>query len=152
METEGFYLTYEAYERLTRARLGVKCDYCVSLDETENTSQYKFCPMCGRYRGGNIEEAKLLSHSEKYIVEHCIGFMDDVHRKLMAYMEMMDIEHTEGYPSLIYSNFEIVQGLLLSRTKYSGGTSTKDKCRQLGIDPYSEVVIGQEEDREKERK
>ena len=50
---KGFYLTYEAYEKLTKARLGVECEYCKKIDEATPKSprkKYNFCPMCGRYR------------------------------------------------------------------------------------------------------
>lgn len=92
-----------------------------------------------------IKELELESHSEKDIVNMCIGLMEDVHEKMMEYMEMMDVEHTEGIPTLRYSYFEIVQKLLLYRTKHSGGTSTRDKCKQLGLDSYKEIFIGKSE-------
>ena len=92
-----------------------------------------------------MNELELASHSERDIVEQCISLMNGVHQDMMEYMEMMDAEHIEGYPSLIYSNFEIVQRLLLCRTRHGGGTSTRAKCRQLGINPYGEVIIGEEE-------
>lgn len=90
-----------------------------------------------------IKELELASHSENYIVEHCIGFMEDVHEKMMEYMEMMGVEHTEGTPSLRYTYFEIVQGLLLLNTSHSGGTSTRAKCKQLGFDSFKEIIIGE---------
>ena len=89
-----------------------------------------------------IKELELASHSEKDIVDMCIGLMETVHGQMMEYMEMMGVEHTEGIPKLNYSYFEIVQTLLLSRTKYGGGTSTRKKCEQLGFDSYETVVIG----------
>lgn len=93
-----------------------------------------------------LKELEPQSHSERYIVEACIGLMEGVHGRLMEYMEMMDVEHTEGVPTVHYTYFEIVQTLLLMRTEHSGGTSTVAKCRQLEIDPYGEVVIGEDED------
>ena len=90
-----------------------------------------------------IKELELASHSEKDIVEACIGLMESVHGRLMEYMEMMDVEHTEGTPVLNYSYFEIVQTLLLMRTGHSGGTSTRAKCEQLGFDSYKEIIIGE---------
>jgi hypothetical protein len=91
-----------------------------------------------------IKELELASHSEKDIVEACIRLMESVHGRMMEYMEMMDVEHTEGIPIFRYSYFEIVQELLLSRTRHSGGTSTRAKCKQLGFDSYEEVLIGDE--------
>lgn len=93
-----------------------------------------------------IKELELASHSEKDIVEACIGLMEGVHGRMMEYMEMMDVEHTEGVPVLNYSYFEIVQTLLLMRTGHSGGTSTRAKCEQLGLDSFEEIIIGERED------
>ncbi len=92
-----------------------------------------------------IKELELSSHSEKDIVEACIGLMESVHGRMMEYMEMMDVEHTEGIPVLNYSYFEIVQTLLLQRTRHSGGTSTRAKCEQLGFDSYETITIGESE-------
>lgn len=92
-----------------------------------------------------IKELELQSHSERDIVEQCIGLMNGVHEDMMEYMEMMDVEHTEGIPAFRYNYFQIVRRLLLCRTRHGGGTSTRAKCRQLGIDPYGEVIIGEEE-------
>ena len=50
---KGLWLTEEAYMKLTKARLGVKCDYCINIENATQASprhKYKFCPMCGRYR------------------------------------------------------------------------------------------------------
>lgn len=92
-----------------------------------------------------IKELELSSHSEKDILKGCIWLMEDVHERMMNYMEIMDVEHTEGVPVLNYSYFEIVQKLLLSRTKHSGGTSTRAKCEQLGFDSCETVAIGESE-------
>ena len=91
-----------------------------------------------------LKEIELSSHSEKDIVDMCICLMEDVHGNLMEYMEMMDVEHTEGMPKLKYLYFQIVQTLLLSRTSHSGGTSTRKKCEQLGLDSCETIVIGDE--------
>lgn len=92
-----------------------------------------------------IKELELSIHSEKDIVNGCIWLMEDVHEQMMNYMEIMDVQHTEGVPVLSYSYFEIVQKLLLSRTKHSGGTSTRAKCENLGFDSYETVAIGESE-------
>lgn len=46
--------------------------------------------------------------------------------------------------------FEIVQRLFLMRTDHSGGTSTREKCNELGVDAYKEVFFeaGNEADEE----
>lgn len=98
--------------------------------------------------GAVADKAKALelsSHSEKDIVNMCIGLMEDVHERMMEYMEMMGLEHDEGIPKLSYSYFEIVQKLLLCRTRHGGGTSTRNKCEQLGLDSYETIIIGESE-------
>jgi len=92
-----------------------------------------------------MKELELQSHSERDIIEQCISLMESVHKDMMDYMELMDVEHTEGIPMIRFSYFEIVQRLLLSRTRHGGGTSTRKKCDQLGFDYSGEVIIGEEE-------
>src|SRR5699024_5503322 len=89
-----------------------------------------------------LNELELSSHSEKDIVNMCILLMEDVHERMMEYMEMMGFEHDEGIPKLSYSYFEIVQNLLLCRTRHGGGTSTREKCEKLGFDSYETIIIG----------
>lgn len=90
-----------------------------------------------------LKELELLSHSERDIVEACIGLMEGVHGRLMEYMEMMGVEHTEGIPKIHYTYFEIVQTLLLFKTRHGGGTSTRAKCKQLGFDSSESIIIGE---------
>lgn len=96
-----------------------------------------------------IKELELSSHSEKDIVNGCIGLMEDVHERMMEYMEMMGFEYNskdkEEIPQFRYSYFEIVQRLLLQGTSHSGGTSTRKKCEQLGFDSYETIIIGENE-------
>lgn len=94
-----------------------------------------------------LKELELSSHSEKDIVNCCIHLMEDVHRKIVEYM---DEEERESVPVLRYSYFEIVQTLLLSRTSHGGGASTRKKCTQLGIDSYEEFYIGEDIEEERE--
>lgn len=90
-----------------------------------------------------LKELELLSHSEKNIVNGCIDLMEDVHQKIT---EFMDQEQREDIPVLRYTYFEIVKTLLLSGTSHGGGTSTRKKCAQLGIDSYEEFFIGEIEE------
>lgn len=90
-----------------------------------------------------IKDLELESHSEKDTVENCIMLMEDVHEQMMDYMEMLDVEHTEGIPTLGYTYFQIVQKLLLCRTRHGGGTSTRKKCEKLGFDSYETIIIGE---------
>lgn len=96
-----------------------------------------------------IKELELLSHSEKDIVSGCIWLMEDVHSRMLEFMDINGLEYNreveEERPEFYYSYFEIIQKLLLSRTRHSGGTSTRAKCEQLGLNPYANVVIRERE-------
>ena len=84
----------------------------------------------------NEEDVK--SHSEKEIYQGCIRLM----RRMVDYFEEylyiigMDPENLmeDEKFSVAFSNFEIVQDLFLYGTSHSGGTSTRKKCRELGLD------------------
>jgi hypothetical protein len=125
----------ETNNATTKADLKNIISYLVKLIEDDE------CPACQ-----TTMHPETASHSEKDIVESCIELMEDVHANMMEYMEMMEVEHTEGIPTLTYNYFQIVKRLLLGRTRHGGGTSTTAKCRQLGIDPYGEIIIGESEE------
>jgi hypothetical protein len=115
----------------------------IELEMDEKTTEYLKIAM--EDIGKKIKELDLESHSEKDIVEKCIELMEDVHSNMMEYMEIMGVQHTEGRPTLTYTYFKIVQKLLLSRTRHAGGTSTRLKCKQLGIESFEEFTIGESE-------
>jgi len=48
---DGFFLTYDAYDRLMAYKLKEECEYCKSINDSTPASpkrKYKYCPMCGR--------------------------------------------------------------------------------------------------------
>lgn len=49
--------------------------------------------------------------------------------------ELPDDEHFK----VCYTNAEIVNRLLLSTTTHSGGTSTRQKCKELGLDSSKSI-------------
>lgn len=83
------------------------------------------------------------SHSEQKIVECCIGLMQELVNEFEKYIDYIDIDLTElpddEHFKVCYTNAEIVNRLLLSTTTYSGGTSTRQKCKELGLDPSKSV-------------
>lgn len=84
----------------------------------------------------------LTSHSEQCIVMNCVELMKQVYDDMLKYLEFMDIEYDEDeIPIFTYSYFRIVQKLLLSHTRHSGGTSTREKCKLIGIDSYDSVTF-----------
>lgn len=84
------------------------------------------------------EASEVTSHSEKNILNGAISLMETVFRYMIDYMDYMGFEYDndddEEKPRFEMSNFEIVQRLFLSRTSNSGGTSTRAKCKELGVE------------------
>lgn len=83
------------------------------------------------------------SHSEQKIVECCIGLMRELVNEFEKYIDYIDIDLTElpddEHFKVCYTNAEIVNRLLLSTTTHSGGTSTRQKCKELGLDSSKSV-------------
>ena len=84
------------------------------------------------------------SHSEALIVLECIGLMQDMVGRFQEYLDWLGVEYPtdekdEAYFSTGMTYGEIICKLLLRHTNHSGGTSTAQKCRELGFD-YGEVV------------
>ena len=83
------------------------------------------------------------SHSEKDILGGCIALLDEMVGYFSDYMEWLGYEPNEeeracGYFGMSY--FKIVKRLFLWETTHSGGTSTREKCYELGIDDPSDGV------------
>lgn len=83
------------------------------------------------------------SHSGQKIVECCIGLMQELVNEFEKYIDYIDIDLTElpddEHFKVCYTNAEIVNRLLLSTTTHSGGTSTRQKCKELGLDSSKSV-------------
>jgi hypothetical protein len=81
------------------------------------------------------------SHSEKEIVDGCIKLMEWLTNKFGEYLESVNFEPEceEERFRVGFSYHEIVRTLFLVGTTHSGGTSTAQKCRELGLD-YSKMV------------
>lgn len=83
------------------------------------------------------------SHSEREILNTCIQLLDEMVGHFRVYLEWAGFEPNDeekecGYFGMTY--FHIVQKLFLQHTSHSGGTSTRQKCRELGIEDWSEEV------------
>lgn len=88
-------------------------------------------------------EDTVKSHSEKDILNMCISLLDEMVGYFGEYMKWIGYEPTEeekecGYFGMTY--FHIVQKLFLYHTTHSGGTSTFEKCHELGVDDPSDGV------------
>lgn len=83
------------------------------------------------------------SHSEQKIVESCIDLMQELVNEFEKYIDYIDIDLTElpddEHFKVCYTNAEIVNRLLLSTTTHSGGTSTRQKCKELGLDSSKSI-------------
>lgn len=83
------------------------------------------------------------SHSEQKIVECCIDLMQELVNEFEKYIDYIDIDLTElpddEHFKVCYTNAEIVNRLLLSTTTHSGGTSTRQKCKELGLDSSKSI-------------
>lgn len=83
------------------------------------------------------------SHSEQKIVECCIDLMQELVNEFEKYIDYIDIDLTElpddEHFKVCYANAEIVNRLLLSTTTHSGGTSTRQKCKELGLDSSKSI-------------
>ena len=87
-----------------------------------------------------IVEKELESHDEKHILKYCISLMQELVGKFKGWYEYVHgedaIRELDEVERFYYrmSYFSIVQELFLFRTSHSGGTSTRAKCKQLGVD------------------
>lgn len=83
------------------------------------------------------------SNSEQKIVECCIDLMQELVNEFEKYIDYIDIDLTElpddEHFKVCYTNAEIVNRLLLSTTTHSGGTSTRQKCKELGLDSSKSI-------------
>ena len=96
----------------------------------------------------------LASHDEKYILHYCICLLHELTGQFEEWYKWMygenavkELSEEEKFRYKM-SYFHIVQELFLFRTYHSGGTSTREKCRQLGVDSgdSAEFGFGENED------
>ncbi len=90
------------------------------------------------------------SHSEKEIYQGCIRLMRQMVKRFEEYLDITGVDLSGIYEderfSVALSNFEIVQNLFLYGTTHSGGTSTREKCKELGLDDSDYVEFHFTED------
>lgn len=88
---------------------------------------------------------ELESHDEKHILECCISLMQEVVNEFAEWYRwqhgedaIKELDEEERF-CFRKSYFHIVQKLFLLGTHHSGGTSTRAKCEQLGVDNAKEI-------------
>lgn len=93
----------------------------------------------------NSTNKELESHDEKHILECCISLMQEMVNEFAEWyrwqhgedaIEGLDEEERFCFRK---SYFCVVQELFLLGTNHSGGTSTRAKCKQLGVDSAEEI-------------
>lgn len=120
----------------------------VAIKALEEVQQYR--------QIGTVEECRaavekqnvnkeLESHDEKHILECCISLMQEVVNEFAEWYRWQHgedaIEELDEEERFCFrkSYFSIVQELFLIGTNHSGGTSTRAKCEQLGVDSSEEI-------------
>ena len=121
MRSETDYIT-KALEEVQQYRAIGTSEECRAAVEKQNVNK------------------ELESHDEKYILKYCISLMQELVGKFEEWYEYVHgedaIRELDEEERFYYrmSYFSIVQELFLFRTSHSGGTSTRAKCKQLGVD------------------
>ena len=88
---------------------------------------------------------ELESHDEKQTLECCISLMQEMVNEFAEWYRWQHgedaIEELDEEDRFCFrkSYFSIVQELFLIGTNHSGGTSTRAKCEQLGVDSAEEI-------------
>ena len=85
------------------------------------------------------------SQSERQIYDGCIELMQKLTDQFREYLDFVGIDITEIDEDELFrtrfSPMEIVRTLFLSHTDHSGGTSTREKCTELGINTDAGVYF-----------
>lgn len=88
---------------------------------------------------------ELESHDEKHILECCISLMQEMVNEFAEWYRWQhgedaidELDEEERF-CFRKSYFRIVQELFLLGTNHSGGTSTRAKCKQLGVDSAEKI-------------
>ena len=88
---------------------------------------------------------ELESHDEKHILKSCLALMQEMVNEFAEWYRWQHgedaIEELDEEERFCFrkSYFSIVQELFLIGTNHSGGTSTRAKCEQLGVDSAEEI-------------
>jgi hypothetical protein len=116
------------------------CRQVLLLEEVKQYRAIGTLEECRAAMEKQIVEKELESHDEKHILKYCISLMQELVGKFEEWYEYVHgedaIRELDEEERFYYrmSYFSIVQELFLFRTSHSGGTSTREKCKQLGVD------------------
>ena len=90
-------------------------------------------------------DKELESHDENHILKSCLGLMQDMVDEFAEWYRWRHGEDSiekldeEERFCIRKTYFLIVKKLFLLHTNHSGGTSTRAKCKQLGVDWGEEI-------------
>lgn len=122
--------------------------YAMAIKALEEIQQYRAIGTLEECRAAvekqNVNK-ELESHDEKHILECCISLMQEMVNEFAEWYRwqhgedaIKELDEEERF-CFRESHFRIVQKLFLSGTHHSGGTSTRAKCEQLGVDSSEEI-------------
>ena len=100
------------------------------------------------------EKLKVRSHSEKQILHYSIELMRELTSHFEQWYRMIHGDHAveelseEDRFAYQMPYFSIVQELFLFNTFHSGGTSTREKCRELGVNSSEYVTFAFQKEEE----
>lgn len=134
------------HSRMIPVRMAEAVD--TAIQALEDVQQYR--------KIGTVEECRaamekqnvnkeLEIHDEKHTLECCISLMQEMVNEFAEWYRWQHgedaIEELDEEERFCFrkSYFSIVQELFLIGTNHSGGTSTRAKCEQLGVDSAEEI-------------
>lgn len=126
-EIQGYEMAIKALEEIQKYREIGTVEECLEAVEKQKTDK------------------ELESHDEKHILESCLGLMQEMVNEFAEWYtwqhgeEAIDELDEEERFCIRKTYFRIVQELFLLGTNHSGGTSTRAKCEQLGVDWGEEI-------------
>ena len=129
-------ITAMKYVRLAKAHrtVGRAIEKCAKYEEIGTPEE---CRAAVEKQNVNKE---LESHDEKHILECCISLMQEMVDEFAEWYRWQHgedaIEELDEEERFCFRKtyFHIVQELFILGTNHSGGTSTRAKCEQLGVD------------------
>ena len=126
-EIQGYEMAIKALKEVQKYRAIGTLEECRAAVEKQNVNK------------------ELESHDEKHILECCISLMQEVVNEFAEWYRWQhgedaidELDEEERF-CFRKSYFHIVQELFLLGTNHSGGTSTRAKCEQLGVDSAEEI-------------
>ena len=118
---------------------------CISLNKLKEYQKIGTPEECRAAVEKQKVDKELESHDEKHILKSCLGLMQEMVNDFAEWYRWQHGEDSiEGLDEeeifcIRKTYFQIVQELFLLHTNHSGGTSTRAKCEQLGVDWGEEI-------------